>query len=114
MKENEDKRKIESKINEFKNLCKSQNIGEIRKYIKHYDIVNSLNTRELNEDFLMNGHRLVKCNGLLNLIHDPNRSTHHEHLCNEILNNQILLTSRKPYGLTELMNNSTLKQEMTQ
>ena len=31
MAENEVKRKNESKINEFKNLCKSQNIREIRK-----------------------------------------------------------------------------------
>ena len=46
MVENETKRKNESKINEFKNLCKTQNIREIRKYIKRNDIINSLNTRE--------------------------------------------------------------------
>ena len=73
--ENEAKRNHESKINEFKNLCKSQNIREIRKYIKRNDIINSLNTRELNEDFPINEHRFVKRNGLLNLIHDPNIST---------------------------------------
>ena len=86
MKENEVNRKNESKINEFKNLCKGaakaapaaacQNIREIRKYIKRNDIINSLNTRELNEDFPINEHRFVKRNGLLNLIHDPNISTH--------------------------------------
>ena len=73
--ENEAKRNNESKINEFKNLCKCQNIREIRKYIKRNDIINSLNTRELNEDFPINEHRFVKRNGLLNLIHDPNIST---------------------------------------
>ena len=75
MKENEAKRNHESKINEFKNLCKCQNIREIRKYIKRNDIINSLNTRELNEDFPINEHRFVKRNGLLNPIHDPNIST---------------------------------------
>ena len=85
MVENETKRKNESKINEFKNLCRSaakaapaaatQNIREIRKYIKRNDIINSLNTRELNEDFPINEHRFVKRNGLLNLIHDANIST---------------------------------------
>ena len=44
MVENETKRKNKSKINEFKNLCKTQNIREIRKYIKRNDIINSLNT----------------------------------------------------------------------
>ena len=92
MKENETKRKNENKINEFKNLCKCQNIREIRKYIKRNDIINSLNTRELNEDFPINEHRFVKRNGLLNLIHDPNISTSkatangyevHEHEQNE-------------------------------
>ena len=92
MKENETKRKHENKINEFKNLCKCQNIREIRKYIKRNDIINSLNTRELNEDFPINEHRFVKRNGLLNLIHDPNISTSkapangyevHEHEQNE-------------------------------
>ena len=48
MVENEIKRKNESKSNEFKNLSKTQNIREIRKYIKRNDIINSLNTRELN------------------------------------------------------------------
>lgn len=74
------KRKNESKINEFKIFCKSQNIGEIRKYIKHNDIANSLNTREINEDFPMNAYRFVKCNALFNLNHDPNISTHNEHM----------------------------------
>ena len=41
MVENETKRKNESKINEFKNLCKTQNIREIRKQIKRNDIINS-------------------------------------------------------------------------
>ena len=89
--ENEAKRNNESKINKFKNLCKNQNIREIRKYIKRNDIINSLNTRELNEDFPINEHRFVKRNGLLNLIHDPNISTSkayptdevHEHEQNE-------------------------------
>ena len=72
------KRENESKINEFKSFCKSQNIGEIRKYIKHNDIANSLNTREINEYFPMNAYRFVKCNGFFNLIHDPNISTHNE------------------------------------
>ena len=40
MVENETKRKNESKINEFKNLCKTHNIREIRKYIKRNDIIN--------------------------------------------------------------------------
>ena len=78
MAENEAKRKNESKIDEFKNLCKSQNIREIRKFIKRNDIINSLNTRELNEDFPINEHRFVKRNGLLTLIHDPNISTSKE------------------------------------
>ena len=95
MVENETKRKNESKINEFKNLCRSvakdapadatQNIREIRKYIKRNDIINSLNTRELNEDFPINEHRFVKRNGLLNLIHDANISTS----SNEIVNGDI-------------------------
>lgn len=85
MVENETKRKNESKINEFKNLCKTQNIREIRKYIKRNDIINSLNTRELNEDFPINEHRFVKRNGLLNLIHDANISTS----SNEIVNGDI-------------------------
>ena len=83
MAENEAKRNNESKINEFKNLCKGQNIREIRKYIKRNDIINSLNTRELNEDFPINHHRFVKRNGLLNLIHDPNISTCDEHEQND-------------------------------
>ena len=85
MVENETKRKNESKINEFKNLCKTQNIREIRKYIKRNDIINSLNTRELNEDFPINEHRFVKRNGLLNLIHDANITTSN----NEIINGDI-------------------------
>ena len=82
---NETKRKNESKINEFKNLCKTQNIREIRKYIKRNDIINSLNTLTLNEDFPINEHRFVKRNGLLNLIHDANISTS----SNEIVNGDI-------------------------
>ena len=74
MVENETKHKNESKINEFKNLCKTQNIREIRKYIKRNDIINSLNILALNEDFPINEHRFVKRNGLLNLIHDANIS----------------------------------------
>ena len=95
MVENETKRKNESKINEFKNLCRSaakaapadatQNIREIRKYIKRNDIINSLNTRELNEDFPINEHRFVKRNGLLHLIHDANISSSN----NEIVNGDI-------------------------
>ena len=54
--ENETKRNHESKINEFKNLCKCQNIREIKKYIKRNVIINSLNTRELNEDLPINEH----------------------------------------------------------
>ena len=69
MVEKETKRKNESKRYEFKNLCKTQNIREIRKYIKRNDIINSLNTREINEDFPINEHRFVKRNDLLNLIH---------------------------------------------
>ena len=52
------------------NLCKSQNIQEIRKYIRRNDIINSLNTWELN--------RFVKRNDLFTLIHDPNISTSNE------------------------------------
>lgn len=69
---NEAERKNENKINEFKNLCRCQNIREIRKYIKRNDIINSLNTRELNEDFPINKYRFVKRNGFLHLIHDVN------------------------------------------
>ena len=62
-----------------------QNNQEIRKYIKRNDIINSLNTREQNEDFPINEHRFVKRNGLLNLIHDANITTSN----NEIINSDI-------------------------
>ena len=121
-KENETKRKHENKINEFKNLCKGaakaapadacQNIREIRKYIKRNDIINSLNTRELNEDFPINEHRFVKRNGLLNLIHDSNISTSkatakgyevHEHEQNEFEPSDALhaASERETYNIAQ-------------
>ena len=98
MVENETKRKNESKINEFKNLCKTQNIREIRKYIKRNDIINSLNTRELNEDFPINEHRFVKRNGLLNLIHDANISTSNNEIVNGDIDNA---TQVRTFGQTD-------------
>ena len=60
MAENEVKRKNESKINEFKNFCKCQDIREIRKYLKRNDIINLLNTRAINEDCPMNEDKFVQ------------------------------------------------------
>ena len=49
--ENEARRRNESTRNKFKNICKCQNAREITKYMKHNHIINSFNTRELNEYF---------------------------------------------------------------
>lgn len=49
-------------------------------YIKCKDMINSLNTREFNEDFPINTHRFSKPYALLNLIHDPYISAHYEHI----------------------------------
>ena len=60
-------------MNHQKDLSKFNQYDKMHR--KRNDIINSLNTRERNEDFSINEHRFLKRNGLLNLIHDTNIST---------------------------------------
>ena len=70
--ENKIKEDTQNIINEFYELLRNEDIRGIRKMLRRNELLNDLNTRELNEDFPINEYKFVKRNGKLTFIHDFN------------------------------------------
>ena len=70
--ENKRKEETQNIINEFYKLLRNEDIRGIRKMLRRNNVLNDLNTRELNEDFPINEYKFVKRNGKLTFIHDFN------------------------------------------
>ena len=70
--ENKKKENTQNIINEFHKLLRNEDIRGIRKMLRRNELLNDLNTRELNEDFPIDQYKFVKRNGKLIFIHDFN------------------------------------------
>ena len=82
--ENKKKENTQNIINEFHKLLRNEDIRGIRKMLRRNELLNDLNTRELNEDFPIDQYKFVKRNGKLTFIHDFN---YHPVVDNEINDN---------------------------
>ena len=82
--ENKKKENTQNIINEFHKLLRNEDIRGIRKMLRRNEVLNDLNTRELNEDFPIDQYKFVKRNGKLTFIHDFN---YHPVVDNEINDN---------------------------
>ena len=60
-------------IDTLTKLTESNDIAGIRKLTRREPLMNEMNSRELNEDFIINNHRFVKRNGKISLIKDETR-----------------------------------------
>ena len=60
-------------IDTLTKLTESNDIAGIRKLTRREPLINEMNSRELNEDFIINNHRFVKRNGKISLIKDNSK-----------------------------------------